>query len=429
MNTQDILKKHDQYVFPSVITYYEEPLPFERGERQYLYGVDGKRYLDFFGGILTVSVGHCHPKVTERVCQQARTLQHTSTLYPHANMVNLAEKLAQIAPGRLQKSFFTNSGTEANETAIMLAKVYTDAQEVIALRHGYSGRSALSMALTGHANWRIGGTQILGIKHAHNGYCYRCPFNREYPNCDLECAYDVEELIQTTTSGRVAALIAEPIQGVGGFITPPPEYFPIVVDIVRKYGGIFISDEVQTGFGRTGEKWFGIEHWGVEPDIITCAKGMANGAPMGATVATAEVADSFEGLTISTFGGNPVSCAAALATIEVIEEENLASNAQVVGSYLREKLEELKEKYPLVGDVRGMGLMQGVELVREQKEPARQEILQVFEAARRRGLLIGKGGLYGNVIRIAPPLNITKADVDEAVHILDEAFEEVTLTR
>ena len=426
MNVQEILKKQEQYVFPSMITYYEEPLPFERGEGQYLYGVDGERYLDFFAGILTVSVGHCHPRVTERICQQVRTLQHTSTLYPHANMVNLAEKFAQIAPGKLQKSFFTNSGTEANETAIMLAKAYTDAQEVIALRHGYSGRSALSMALTGHANWRIGGTQILGIKHAHNAYCYRCPFNREYPNCDLECAYDVEELIQTTTSGRVAALIAEPIQGVGGFITPPPEYFPIVVDIVRQYGGIFICDEVQTGLGRTGEKWFGIEHWGVEPDIITCAKGIANGAPMGATVATAEVADSFEGLTIATFGGNPVSCAAALATIEVIEEENLASNAQVVGGYLREKLEELKEKYPLVGDVRGMGLMQGVELVREGKEPAVEEILQVFEATRRRGLLIGKGGLYGNVIRIAPPLNIAEADVDEAVRILDEAFAEVT---
>ena len=424
MNVQDILKKQEQYVFPSVITYYEEPLPFERGEGQYLYGVDGRRYLDFFGGILVVSVGHCHPKVTERICQQVRTLQHTSTLYPHANMVNLAEKMAQITPGKLQKSFFSNSGTEANETAIMLAKAYTDAQEVIALRHGYSGRSALSMTLTGHASWRIGGTQILGIKHAHNAYCYRCPFNREYPDCDLECAYDVEELIRTTTSGRVAALIAEPIQGVGGFITPPPEYFPIVVDIVRKYGGVFISDEVQTGFGRTGEKWFGIEHWGVEPDIITCAKGIANGAPMGATVATAEVADSFQGLTISTFGGNPVCCAAAQATIEVMEEENVLSNAQVVGSYLREKLEELKEKYPLVGDVRGMGLMQGVELVREEKEPAVEEILKVFEATKRRGLLIGKGGLYGNVIRIAPPLNIGKADVDEAVRILNEAFAE-----
>jgi alanine-glyoxylate transaminase/(R)-3-amino-2-methylpropionate-pyruvate transaminase len=427
MNVQEILNKHDQYIFPSVITYYEEPLPFERGEGQYLYGVDGKRYLDFFGGILVVSVGHCHPRVTERVCQQVRTLQHTSTLYPHANMVNLAEKLAQIAPGKLQKSFFTNSGTEANETAIMLAKVYTDAQEVIALRHGYSGRSALSMTLTGQASWRIGGTQILGIKHAHNAYCYRCRFNREYPDCGLECAYDVEELIQTTTSGRVAAFIAEPIQGVGGFITPPPEYFPIVVDIVRKYGGIFISDEVQTGFGRTGEKWFGIEHWGVEPDIITCAKGIANGTPMGATVATAEVADSFKGLTVSTFGGNPVSCAAALATIEVMEEENLASNAQVVGSYLREKLEELKEKYVLIGDVRGMGLMQAAELVREHKEPASEEILQVFEATKRRGLLIGKGGAYGNVIRFAPPLNIAKADVDEAVRILDEAFAETVL--
>ena len=425
MDIRTLLDKQRDYIFPSVITYYEEPLAFERGEGQYLYGADGKRYLDFFGGILVASVGHCHPKVTARACEQVRTLTHTSTLYPHANMVNLAQKLAQIAPGRLQKSFFTTSGTEANEMAIVLAKVYTDNQEVIALRHGYSGRSALAMALTGHASWRIGGTQLLGIKHAHNGYCYRCPFGLTYPACDLQCAYDVEELIQTTTSGRVAAFIAEPIQGVGGFITPPPEYFKIVVDIVRNHGGIFICDEVQTGFGRTGSKWFGIEHWDVEPEVITCAKGIANGAPMGLTMATAEVADSFQGLTISTFGGNPVSCAAALATIDVMEEENLPQNAQVVGDYLRAKLEGLKEKYALVGDVRGMGLMQGVELVRDGKEPARQEILQVFEATKRRGLLIGKGGLYGNVIRIAPPLNIGKADVDEAVRILDEAFAEV----
>jgi alanine-glyoxylate transaminase/(R)-3-amino-2-methylpropionate-pyruvate transaminase len=425
MNVQDILEKQKQYIFPSMITYYDEPLPFERGEGQYLYGVDGRRYLDFFGGILTVSVGHCHPHVTERVCQQVRMLQHTSTLYPHANAVNLAEKLAQIAPGNLQKSFFTNSGSEANETAIMLAKACTDCQEVIALRHGYSGRSALSMSLTGQSSWRVGGTQILGIKHAHNAYCYRCAFNRTYPQCDLECARDVEELIQTSTSGRVAALIAEPIQGVGGFVTPPPEYFPIIVDIARKHGGLFIADEVQTGFGRTGAKWFGIEHWGVEPDIITCAKGIANGTPMGATVATAEVADAFRGLTISTFGGNPVACAAALATIEVIERDNLVTNAQAMGSYLREKLEVLQDKYPLIGDVRGMGLMQGLELVREHKEPAREEILRVFEATKRQGLLIGKGGFYGNVIRISPPLNITKADMDEAIRILDGAFAEV----
>lgn len=426
MDLQEILQKQEAYIFPSVVTYYEEPLALERGEGQYVYGVDGKRYLDFFGGILVVSVGHCHPKVTARVCEQVRTLAHTSTLYPHANMVALAEKLAQIAPGRLQKSFFTNSGTEANETAVLLARIFTDQQEVIALRHGYSGRSALAMSLTGQANWRIGGTQILGIQHAHNAYCYRCPFGLTYPACDLRCACDVENLIQTSTSGRVAAFIAEPIQGVGGFITPPPEYFQIVVDIVRRYGGIFICDEVQTGFGRTGGTWFGIEHWGVEPEVITCAKGIANGAPMGVTIATLEVADSFRGLTISTFGGNPVSCAAALATLEVMEQENVRQNARVVGDYLRERLEELREKYPLVGDVRGMGLMQGVELVGEGKEPAREEILRVFESTKRRGLLIGKGGLYGNVIRIAPSLTIGKADVDEAIRILDEAFAEVS---
>jgi 4-aminobutyrate aminotransferase len=425
MSIHEILEKQAKYVFPSVVTYYDTPLPFERGEGQYLYAADGKRYLDFFGGILTVSVGHCHPRVTERICQQVRTLQHTSTLYPHANMVALAERLAQIAPGKLQKSFFTNSGTEANETAIMLAKVHTDAQEVIALRHGYSGRSALAMTLTGHASWRIGGTQILGIKHAHNAYCFRCAFGLTYPACDLRCAYDVEELILTTTSGRVAAFLAEPIQGVGGFITPPREYFQIVAEIVRRHGGLFISDEVQTGFGRTGGKWFGIEHWGIEPDIITCAKGVANGTPMGVTMATADVADSFRGATISTFGGNPVSCAAALSTIDVIDEERLAQNAGIVGAYLRTKLEELQAKHRLIGEVRGMGLIQGVELVREHKEPARQEILQIFEATRKRGLLIGKGGLHGNVIRITPPLSISKADVDEAVHILDAAFTEV----
>lgn len=428
MNSHEILEKQKKYIFPSVATYYAEPVAFQRGAGQYLWDVEGNRYLDFFGGILTVSIGHAHPKVTEQVCEQVRSLSHTSTLYLHANMVRLAEKLAELTPGRLQKSFFSNSGSEANETAVLLAKIYTDSQEVLALRHGYSGRSALTMALTGHANWRIGGTQILGIKHAHNPYCYRCAFGLTYPNCDLRCARDIEELIQTSTSGRVAALLAEPIQGVGGFVTAPPEYFQVAVEIVRRYGGIFICDEVQTGFGRTGTKWFGIEHWRVEPDIITCAKGVANGTPMGVTIATPEVADSFRGLSISTFGGNPVSCAAALATIGVMEEEDLPHNAQVVGDYLRGKLEELKDKYPLIGDVRGMGLIQGVELVqsRQHKEPARQEILQIFEATKRRGLLIGKGGLYANVIRIAPPLNIGKADVDEAARILDEAFAEVS---
>ena len=244
---------------------------------------------------------------------------------------------------------------------------------------------------------------------------------------DGEQSGDVENLIQTGTSGHIAAFIAEPIQGVGGFITPPPEYFKIVFKIVKKYGGLFIADEVQTGFGRTGKKWFGIEQWEVTPDIITCAKGMANGSPVGATVTTAELADSFQGLTISTFGGNPVTSVAARATIEVIEEERLLENCDVVGRYFRGKLEELQQKYPLIGDVRGMGLMQGLELVkdRQTKEPAAEATVQLMERARENGLLIGKGGLYGNVIRMSPMLNISKADVDEAVRMLDESLSEV----
>lgn len=425
---REIVRKHREFLFPSVSTYYETPLVADRGEGKYVYDVDGRQYLDFFGGILTVGVGHCHPHVTERVVAQQRKLQHVSTLYPTEPIVDLAERMAAITPGRLKKSFFTNSGTEANETAILAAKVYTGRSEVLALRYSYSGRSTLAMSLTGTGSWRMLGTEIPGIKHVANAYCYRCPFGLTYPGCELRCARDIEEVIKTTTAGRIAAFIAEPIQGVGGFITPPPEYFRVAVDIVRRYGGVFIADEVQTGFGRTGGTWFGIEHWGVEPDIITCAKAMANGAPIGATVATPEVADAMRGLTISTFGGNPVSMVAALATIEVIEAEGLVENAAAVGAYLRGRLEELQAKYPVMGDVRGMGLMQGIEVVRDPrtKEPAPDIVARVFEVTKREGLLIGKGGLYGNVIRISPPLNITRGDVDDAVAALDRAFAEAT---
>ncbi len=430
MDTQTILEKQRKYLWPSHLTYYSQPLPLSRGEGMRLYDVEGNQYLDFFGGILTVSVGHCHPKVTEALAQQAQTLVHTSTLYPNQNHVDLAEKLAEITPGRLQKSYILNSGTEANETAVMLAKAATGAQEVVALRHGYSGRSALAMTLTGQSAWRIGGTHILGIKHAINPYCYRCPLKLSYPDCGIACAEDIEELIRTTTSGRVAAFLAEPIQGVGGFVTPPPEYFEVAVGIVRQYGGLFVCDEVQTGFGRTGKYWFGIQHWGVEPDIMTMAKGIANGSPIGATIAVPEVADKLEGLTISTFGGNPVSCAAALATVQVMEEEASPTHVAAVGAHLRHGLEALQDKYPIIGDVRGMGLIQGVEVVRDRltKEPATQQVVHLFEATRERGLLIGKGGIYGNVLRIAPPLVAAKDDVDQALEILDYAFAEVQET-
>jgi alanine-glyoxylate transaminase/(R)-3-amino-2-methylpropionate-pyruvate transaminase len=432
MKSQEILDKQKQYLWPNHILYYTEPLPLDHGEGLYVWDVEGRRYLDFFGGILTTSVGHNHPKVVEAVREQVGKLIHSSTLYPNANHVALAEKMAEITPGRLQMSFFTNSGSEANETAIVAAQTYTDNREIVALRHAYSGRTSLTMSVTAHSTWKLGKSFSPDIKHAINPYCYRCPLKLSYPSCGVACAQDVEDVIRTTTSGKIAAFMAEPIQGVGGFITPPPEYFKIAVEIARHYGGVFICDEVQTGFGRTGTHWFGISHWDVEPELMTMAKGIANGLPMGNTVATPEVAAAMvgKGLTLSTFGGNPVSTAASLATINAIEEEAPPVAVAIVGDLLRRGLDRLWEKYPLVGDVRGKGLMQGIELVmdRQTKEPALKPVAQIFEETRARGLLIGKGGLYGNVIRIAPPLTVTPEHIDEALAILDHALAAVQET-
>ena len=427
MKKKEILDKHKDYLFSWVANYYEEPLVVDHAKGMFVYDVEGREYLDFFGGILTISVGHCHEKVTKAIQEQTQKLQHISTLYPTEQLVRLAEKLAQITPGRLQKSFFTNSGTEANETAVLVAQLHTRCQDVIALRHSYSGRTQLAMSLSGHYAWRLTPTPSSAIHHIPNAYCYRCPFGLTYPSCDLKCAKDLEGAIQTATSGRIAAFIAEPIQGIGGFITPPKEYFQEIVRIVRKYGGLFICDEVQTAWGRTGGKMFGIEHWGVEPDIMTFAKGMANGVPIGATIATPEVADSIKGFSISTFGGNPVTSAAALATIEVIEEEGLVQNGAAMGGRLRQGLEGLKEKFPMIGDVRGMGLMQGLEVVGVNKSPDPEAVRRIFELTRHHGLLIGKGGLMGNVIRISPPLNVTKDQIDQALKLLDRSFSEMGL--
>jgi 4-aminobutyrate aminotransferase len=424
MDSKEIIEKYRKLLY-GLGTYYKEPLPFVRGEGKWLWDAEGKKYLDFFGGILTVSLGHCEPRVVAAITKQIRTLQHVSTLFPTVPIVELAETLADLFPGQKPaKVFFTNSGTEAIETAILTARVHTQRTEIIGLRHGYHGRSMLSMSLTAHAGWRLGGVHDPSIRHAVAPYCYRCPLKLSYPECGVACAEDVADVIRTTTSGRPAAFIAEPILGVGGFITPPKEYPGIVAEIVRKHEGLYIADEVQTGWGRTGGKWFGIEQYGVKPDIIVAAKGLANGHPIGATVARAEVADSFKGLTIATFGGNPVTMVAAKAVVNVIADDRLLDNATVVGGHLRSRLEKLQEKHALVGEVRGMGLMQGVELVkdRKSKEPAPQATAAVMEAAKDRGLIIGKGGLYGNVLRISPALNVSTADADQAADILDQAL-------
>jgi len=425
MTKEEILKKHKQYLFPSISTYYSEPLVTDHASMQYLWDVEGKKYLDFFGGIVTISVGHANPRVTSKIKAQIDKLQHASTVFPNEAIVALAEKLAQITPGEISQSYFTNSGTEANEMAVQLARIYTGRYEVVALRHGYSGRSQMAQSLTAQNTWRRSlPMPSPGVVHAMNAYCYRCPLGKTYPSCEVACAKDLEAVIQTSTSGQIAAFLAEPIQGVAGFITPPSEYFKIVFKIVKNYGGLFISDEVQTGWGRTGKRWFGIEQWEVMPDIITSAKGIGNGVPVGVTITRPEIAASFKGMQISTFGGNPVTSVAAKATIDLIEEDRLMDNAHEVGNYYRDGLESLKERYEIMGDVRGMGLMQAIEFVKDAKtkEPAPELTNQFMEECRKRGLLVGKGGLYGNVIRTSPPLNISRADVDEAINIMGQTL-------
>ncbi|MBE7515578.1 MAG: aspartate aminotransferase family protein [Chloracidobacterium sp.] len=418
------IEKHREFLFPAATMYYKEPIAIVKGEGEKVWDDQGNEYLDAFGGVLTVSVGHANPDVNKAWIDQVNAVAHTSTLYANQPQSDLAEKLAEITPGDLKKSFFTSSGTEADDTAIMTAKLATGRGEIVVLRHSYSGRSATALSSVGHSSWRPLPSQVAGIVHARAPYCYRCPWGMTPDNCGAACAEDVRDVIETTTTGEIAAFMAEPIMGVGGFIVPPKGYFERVEEITRKHGGLFIADEVQTAWGRTGDKWFGIEHHNVKPDIITSAKGMGNGVPIGWTIATAEVADKFPGLTFATFGGNPVSMAVGLAVIKYIEENDLRTNARVVGEYFHDRLEELKEKYPIVGDVRGMGLMQGIELVKDRttKEPNPEAVLKVFEETKRHGVLIGKGGLYGNVIRTGMMLNTTKDSVDQLISALDAGF-------
>ncbi len=426
---EELLLAGSDFLFPAVFHYFNEPLVIERAKNQYVWDSHGTQYLDFFGGIATISVGHQNDTVNHAVHQQLDRLQHVSTVFPTRPQIALAARISEIWPrGTHAKSFFTNSGSEANETAIQLARCYTGNSEIIALRHGYHGRTLAARASTGQSAWRGPATGVSGFVHAHNAYCYRCPFGKTYPSCDLACARDLTDLIETSTSGAVAGILAEPIQGIGGFVTPPKEYFGIVADIVRKHGGIFISDEVQAGCGRTG-KWFGIDHYDVAPDVITMAKGLGNGLPIGATSARAEIADSLRYLTLSTFGGNPVTATAAKAVLDYVESEQLLANVQDMGNYLEQHLRAIQEEFPLVGDVRGMGLMQAVELVtdRRTKEPAPQDASRVLEAARKQGLLVGRGGLHGNVIRISPPLNIGRADICSFASMLREGLRQASL--
>ncbi|MEN0109374.1 MAG: aspartate aminotransferase family protein [Planctomycetota bacterium] len=428
---EEVLALRTQYVSPGVLTYYAEPLMIVEGKMQYLWDETGRRYLDAFAGIVTVSVGHCHPKVIDKVREQNGRLQHTTTIYLHPQIARFAEKLAEKMPEGLTRTYFTNSGSEANEVAILSAREHTGNTDVIALRNCYHGGTATTMGLTAHGTWRFKSNQAPGILHTQAGYCYRCPYGLKYPSCGVKCAHDVKEVIEYQTPGEVACFIGEPIQGVGGAVTPPKEFFQIVYDIVREHGGLCIADEVQGGFGRTGEHYWAHQNWGVVPDGITMAKGIGNGAPLGAFTTTDDVSAVMKNrIHFNTFGGNPVSMTQGLATLEVIDEEGIQENARVVGGHLKDRLLELQEKHTLIGDVRGMGLMLGVELVRDRKtkEPASAEAASAMERMREHGVLVGKGGLYGNTLRIKPPMCLTKDDADYLVDCLDLVLAELPKT-
>ncbi len=418
---EEILRKKHQYLIPCVYHFYAEPMQIVRGEMQYLYDHAGKRYLDCFAGVSVVNCGHCHPEIVKAVCEQAATLQHTTTIYLTEPIVELAERLAAAAPGRLGKSFFCASGSEANEGAALLAALATGRHEFISLRHALHGRTKLAMSLTGLQMWRADASPVGGVSFAPNPYCFRCPLGSRRDGCDLACADAVETIIKTTTSGQVAAMFVEPIQGNGGVITPPTGYFKRLREILDRYGVLLVVDEVQTGFGRTG-KLFGIEHFGVEPDIMTMAKALANGTPVGAFITNDELAAKFTRPSASTLGGNPVTAAAALATLDVIAKYGLADRAVILGDRLKAGLTALMARHPVIGDVRGLGLMLGAELVRPDNAPAAAETDLVLEMMKDRGFLVGKNGLHRNVLAFQPPLVVSAEDIDNLLTALDDVL-------
>ncbi|MEO2047255.1 MAG: aspartate aminotransferase family protein [Pirellulales bacterium] len=425
---ETVMALRHQYVSPGVLTYYREPLMIVEGHMQYLWDETGRRYLDAFAGIVTVSVGHCHPKIAEKVRQQSGRLQHTTTIYLHPSLALMAEKLAEKMPPGLTRSYFTNSGSEANEVAILSAREFTGNADVVALRNGYHGGTSTAMSLTAHGNWKFKANPSLNVLHTHPGYCYRCPYDLEYPSCDLKCAQDIRNVIEYQTPGEIACFIGEPIQGVGGTIVPPKEFFSTVYDIVRAHGGICVADEVQGGFGRTGNHYWSHQNWDIVPDMITMAKGIGNGAPLGAMTTTEPISEMMaHRIHFNTFGGNPISMTQGLATLEVIDEENIQQNALEVGTHLKNRLLALQDQHSLIGEVRGLGLMLGVELVRnrQSKEPASTEAADIMERCKQRGLVIGKGGLKGNTLRIKPPMCITQDDADFIADCLGEVLEEM----
>jgi alanine-glyoxylate transaminase/(R)-3-amino-2-methylpropionate-pyruvate transaminase len=424
-SAEKILALRREYLNPGILLYYKQPIMIVEGKMQFVWDHTGRRYLDALGGIVTVSVGHCHPHVVEATTRQNNLLQHATTLYLHPNIAEYAEKLASKMPGELKVCYFVNSGSEANDLALLMARLYTGNYDVIALRNAYHGGNASGMGVTANSSWKFNVPHSFGFHHAMSPYPYRGVYGYDEADAGRKYADDIKQVIDYTTPGKVAGFIAESIQGVGGFVVFPDGYLKHAYEHVRAAGGVCIADEVQTGFGRTGTHFWGFETQGVIPDIVTMAKGIGNGAPLGAVVTTPKIAALLTQKThFNTFGGNPVVCAIGKAVLEVIEKENLQANSLKVGGHIMEGFKRLQQKHAVIGDVRGKGLLLGLEFVKDRKtkEPAKEICTQVVENARELGLLLGKGGLWGQTIRVAPPMNITVADADFLLAALDEAI-------
>jgi 4-aminobutyrate aminotransferase len=424
MSHAELLARH-RAVLPSWIAlYYDQPIALVDGEGCRVVDAEGRRYLDFFGGILTTMVGYNLPEVVAAVREQAGRMVHTSTLYLIEPMIELAERIAALSGIPGAKVFFTNSGTEANEAALLLATTARRSNQVLALRNSYHGRSYAAMGITGNRGWSASSLTPVNVSYVHGGYRYRSPF-RDLSDEDYvrACVEDLRDVIATTTAGDVACMIAEPIQGVGGFATPPDGLFGAMKAVLDDHGILLVSDEVQTGWGRTGEHFWGIQAHGVTPDAMTFAKGLGNGVAIGGVVARGDLMDSVTANSISTFGGNPLATRAALASLDYLLSHDLQANALKQGSRLRQGLDAVAERCQVVGEVRGKGLMVGIELVEPgSTEASPAAAAWVLEEVRRGGLLIGKGGLYGNVLRVAPPLTVSEAEVDEGLEILGAAI-------
>jgi len=426
---QEIIDR-DKKVISSASRMPYFPFVIKKGEGATMYDVNGKKYIDFLSSAAALNTGHCHPKVVEAINYQIhKFLNYTSAYMYYENMVELAEELIRITPGSyFKKVSFGLTGSDANDGAIKLARVFTGRQKIISFLRSYHGSTygALSLSAISLNMRKKLGPFLPEIYHIPFPDCYRCPLNHRYPECQLACLEYFKMLLKNLIPPEeIAAIIIEPIQGDAGIIVPPDSYLFNLKKICAEKGILFIAEEVQTGFGRTG-KWFSVEHWNIEPDIILLGKGIASGMPLSSIIAKQEIMDSWQAPAhLFTMGANPVSCAASLATIEVIKEENLVDNTQRMGHYIKKRLLELKARHEIIGDIRGKGLLIGVDLVknRDTKERAVKETAKICWRCYERGLILTF--LSQSVLRIAPPLNIKKEEVDHALEIIEKSIEDL----